>query len=147
GSLRCGSCCPVHASPMNAISSGYLRGLSAGASLRGSGEKTKMSIVPFPKTAAAPSKAWGACSQSGAAVHVIETSAGAWLVRDELDRKGGHFRNRVAAFKFIRQEFGPDARTLVKPHMPRLAETPAENVDQRGYLPAPDKRPAKCGAD
>ena len=46
--------------------------------------------------------------------HVLEGPAGLWTVRDDLDRRGGLFNDRKAAFKFIRREFGENAEVILK---------------------------------
>jgi hypothetical protein len=48
-------------------------------------------------------------------VHVREVRNGVWIVHDELDRKGGCFRDRTAALRFVDDEFGKDAATVIHP--------------------------------
>jgi hypothetical protein len=51
-------------------------------------------------------------------VIVREAHAGLWLVHDENDRKGGCFKNRETAFRFVEDEFGPRAEILIQPRFP-----------------------------
>jgi hypothetical protein len=41
-----------------------------------------------------------------------KTRSGAFIVRDEGNRRGGCFLTYKAALKFIRDEFGPDAQIV-----------------------------------
>jgi len=49
----------------------------------------------------------------GARLYLRETPLGRWVVRDEHDRCGGTFVTQVAALKFVRSEFGANARIIV----------------------------------
>ncbi len=51
-------------------------------------------------------------------VHVRPTPSGLWIVRDEMDRRGGRFQDRKSALRFARREFGPAARIFVPPPPP-----------------------------
>ena len=51
----------------------------------------------------------------GERVFVREAQAGIWIVHDEADRKGGCFRDRHSAFKFVEDEFGGNAEMVVQP--------------------------------
>jgi len=51
----------------------------------------------------------------GERVFVREASSGIWIVHDETDRKGGCFRDRASAFKFVEDEFGGNAEMVVQP--------------------------------
>jgi len=51
----------------------------------------------------------------GERVFVREASSGIWIVHDETDRKGGCFRDRASAFKFVEDEFGERAEMVVQP--------------------------------
>ena len=57
----------------------------------------------------------------GERVFVREAASGIWIVHDEADRKGGCFRDRASAFKFVEDEFGARAEMVVQPHFARLA--------------------------
>lgn len=48
----------------------------------------------------------------GGQVHLRETARGAWVVRDEANSRGGHFRDRKAALRFVRREFGHSAHII-----------------------------------
>ena len=60
-------------------------------------------------------------------VHVREMEAGVWVVHDEDAERGGRFPDRAAAFRFLADEFGRDARTVIHARFPAKAEvrTPA----------------------
>ena len=60
-------------------------------------------------------------SAAGERVFVREAASGIWIVHDEADRKGGCFRDRASAFKFVEDEFGARAEMVVQPHFARLA--------------------------
>jgi hypothetical protein len=60
----------------------------------------------------------------GVTVRILIAPSGAWLVRDDLDHRGGRFRNRASALRFIRREFGFDARLHYQP-WPTLTEARA----------------------
>jgi hypothetical protein len=60
-------------------------------------------------------------------IHVHEVENGIWIVHDELDRKGGCFRDRAAALRFVDDEFGKDAVTVIHPHF----ATPEERLQSR----------------
>jgi hypothetical protein len=60
-------------------------------------------------------------------VHVREVGNGVWIVHDELDRKGGCFRDRAAALRFVNDEFGKDAAMVIHPHF----ATPEERRQSR----------------
>ena len=51
----------------------------------------------------------------GERVVVREAPSGIWIVHDEADRKGGCFRDRASAFKFVEDEFGARAEMVVQP--------------------------------
>ena len=51
----------------------------------------------------------------GERVFVREAPSGIWIVHDEADRKGGCFRDRASAFKFVEDEFGERAEMVVQP--------------------------------
>ena len=55
-------------------------------------------------------------------VFLHEVRDGVWIVHDESDSKGGCFRDRTSAFKFVADEFGADAVTVIRPRF----STPAE---------------------
>jgi len=46
-------------------------------------------------------------------LYVRETRYATWVVREEGNRRGGCFFTYEAALKFIRNEFGPDARPIM----------------------------------
>lgn len=48
-------------------------------------------------------------------VYVREANAGMWIVHDESDSKGGCFRSRYAALRFVEDTFGLDAEIEVQP--------------------------------
>lgn len=50
-----------------------------------------------------------------ALIDVRIAPSGAWVVRDEHDHRGGRFRNRQSAMRFIRREFGVGARLRFRP--------------------------------
>lgn len=60
-------------------------------------------------------------STPGERVFVREAPSGIWFVHDETDRKGGCFRDRASAFKFVEDEFGERAEMIVQPLFTRLA--------------------------
>lgn len=64
-------------------------------------------------------------------IHVSETPKGAWIVRDEADRRGGFFQDRRAAYRFIRDEFGRDAEIIARPSLATTAATRRSNSHQR----------------
>ncbi len=45
--------------------------------------------------------------------YVYEARSGNWIVRDEMDSRGGLFTNRKVALKFARREFGPDTQIIM----------------------------------
>ena len=45
-------------------------------------------------------------------VLIRPTRSGAWIVRDGRGENGGFFRDRAAALKFIRREFGATVEPL-----------------------------------
>jgi hypothetical protein len=51
-------------------------------------------------------------------VFVRVAPSGAWIISDERDRRGGRFRDRAAAMRFIRREFGQEVELV--PWMPRF---------------------------
>jgi len=57
-------------------------------------------------------------------VFLREMRDGMWIVHDETDTKGGCFRDRASAFKFVAEEFGADVVTVFHPHF----STPAERA-------------------
>lgn len=58
-----------------------------------------------------------------AEIHVLVrvTPSGAWIVHDEIERRGGRFRDRHAALRFIRREFGLRTRVIMQATLPRQA--------------------------
>jgi hypothetical protein len=52
--------------------------------------------------------------RASARLHLRETRSGAWIVRDEGNRRGGSFFTLAAALKFIRTEFGAGAQIIAK---------------------------------
>jgi hypothetical protein len=58
----------------------------------------------------------------GPSVFLREVRDGMWIVHDESDTMGGCFRDRASAFKFVADEFGADAVTVIHPRF----STPAE---------------------
>ena len=65
--------------------------------------------------------ATAARSTAGERVYVREAPSGVWIVHDEADRKGGCFRDRASAFKFVEDEFGERAEMVVQPHFTSAA--------------------------
>jgi hypothetical protein len=60
-------------------------------------------------------------AEAGPRVFVREIRSNIWLVHDEDDTKGGCFRNRQTAFRFVEEEFGPEAQVVVQPRFPAQA--------------------------
>ena len=56
-------------------------------------------FFPIPTTS-------GAHSNTRSTVFIFTAKSGAWIVRDEGDRKGGVFATHKAATRFIKHEFG-----------------------------------------
>ena len=46
-------------------------------------------------------------------VMVRVTPSGAWIVSDERERRGGRFRDRETALRFIHREFGLEAQLVM----------------------------------
>jgi hypothetical protein len=46
-------------------------------------------------------------------VFVRVAPSGAWIIFDERDHRGGRFRDREAAMRFIRREFGPEVELVM----------------------------------
>jgi hypothetical protein len=60
-------------------------------------------------------------------VFLREMRDGMWIVHDETDSKGGCFRDRASAFKFVADEFGADAVTVIHPRFSTPAERSARS--------------------
>ncbi len=69
-------------------------------------------------------------AQTGPSVFVREVRSGVWLVHDADDLKGGCFRNRQTAFRFVADEFGPDAQVVVQPRFPGQAQQRISHIRQ-----------------
>ena len=50
--------------------------------------------------------------EAPARILLRRTPDGLWIVRDEMDRRGGRFHDRRAALRFASREFGPAARII-----------------------------------
>jgi hypothetical protein len=59
---------------------------------------------------------------SAPVVHVREMEAGVWVVHDEDAHTAGRFHDRAAAFRFLAEEFGGDARTVIFARFSAAAE-------------------------
>ena len=51
-------------------------------------------------------------AQAAVLAYLSQNANGGWSVRDEADNRGGLFQNREAALKFVRREFGREARVV-----------------------------------
>jgi len=51
----------------------------------------------------------------GELVNVRVAPSGAWVIHDERDHCGGRFRNREAAIRYIRRQFGTNVRLKFLP--------------------------------
>ncbi len=78
-------------------------------------------------------------------VFLREVRDGLWIVHDESDSKGGCFRDRASAFKFVANEFGAGRRDGDPPalrHARRAGGTPVRRADCRaGALSPPPSEP------
>ena len=60
----------------------------------------------------------GSRPQRSSTVYIFPAKSGAWIVRDEDDRKGGMFTTRKAATRFIKREFGKTTSIInANPHI------------------------------
>ena len=66
----------------------------------------------------------------GPRVYVREAHAGAWIVHDENDTKGGCFRSHEAGFRFAEEEFGVDAQIVVQPQFSGSSRKPVSHFKQ-----------------
>ena len=59
-------------------------------------------------------------TQAAICAYLNQNATGGWIVRDEADTRGGLFQNRKAALKFVRNEFGREARIITEATPQRL---------------------------
>jgi hypothetical protein len=65
----------------------------------------------------------------GPQVYVSGAQSDIWTVHSKDDRRGGCFRSRDAAFRFLLDEFGADARIVVQPRFRAPNNRSADGVD------------------